>query len=244
MPCDDIRVAVLTDLHVGSPFNGIDKLTRIIELTERERPQLILLAGDFVIQGVVGGRFTSPEDIAIGLRGLRAPLGVWAVLGNHDWWLDAPRVQRALESAGIRVLDDAAVAMRSGECAFSLVGISDFTEGRHDVDRALAAVAETDPVLAFTHNPDVFPDMPSRVNLTIAGHTHGGQVFIPVIGRPVIPSRYGQRYAIGHVVENGRHLFVSSGLGTSIIPVRFRVPPEISLLKLRAVASRSIETTQ
>ncbi|MGH9204171.1 MAG: metallophosphoesterase, partial [Vicinamibacterales bacterium] len=112
--CDGITVAVLSDLHVGSPFNRIAKLAKIVDLTQRAQPQLILLAGDFVIQGVVGGQFTPPEDIAAGLGQLRAPLGVWAVLGNHDWWLDGPRVQRALESAGIRVLDNAAAPVSSG----------------------------------------------------------------------------------------------------------------------------------
>jgi predicted MPP superfamily phosphohydrolase len=89
-------------------------------------------------------------------------------------------------------------------------------------------------VLAFTHNPDVFPQVPHRVALTIAGHTHGGQVALPFVGRPVVPSKYGQRYAIGHVVEDARHLFVSPGIGTSVVPVRFQVPPEISVLTLRS----------
>ena len=87
-------------------------------------------------------------------------------------------------------------------------------------------------VLAFTHNPDVFPSIPARALLTIAGHTHGGQVYLPGIGRPIVPSEFGQRYAIGHVREGGRDLFVSSGVGTSILPVRFLVPPEITLLQI------------
>lgn len=89
------------------------------------------------------------------------------------------------------------------------------------------------PIIAFTHNPDVFPEIPSRVALTIAGHTHGGQVHVPIVGRPVVPSQYGERFAAGHIEEGGRHLFVSTGLGTSILPVRFRVPPEISILTVR-----------
>jgi uncharacterized protein len=232
-PCDGVRVAVLADLHVGSPFNGLSKLQRIRELTQRARPDLILLAGDFVIHGVAGGRFSSPELIASELRSLSAPLGVWAVLGNHDWWLDAPRVQRAFESVGIPVLEDAAVSVGRGPCRFWVAGISDFWEGRHDVARALSSVPDSAPVVAFTHNPDLFPTIPARVSLTIAGHTHGGQVYLPLIGRPVVPSNYGQRYAAGHIVEENRHLFVSSGLGTSIIPVRFLVPPEISIVVLR-----------
>ena len=86
--------------------------------------------------------------------------------------------------------------------------------------------------MAFTHNPDMFPELPARITLTLAGHTHGGQVYLPIVGRLVVPSRYGQRYAIGHIIEKGRHLFVTPGLGTSILPVRFLVPPEISLLKI------------
>ena len=88
------------------------------------------------------------------------------------------------------------------------------------------------PLLAITHNPDVFTDMPDRVSLTLAGHTHGGQVALPLIGRPIVPSLHGQRYAAGWIVEENRHLFVTPGLGTNIIPVRFRVPPEISVLTL------------
>ena len=102
--------------------------------------------------------------------------------------------------------------------------------------QALARVGDDAPVIALTHNPDVFPHVPDRVALTIAGHTHGGQVWLPIVGRPIVPSKYGERYAIGHVVEDGRHLFVSPGLGTSIIPVRFRVPPEISIVALRSAS--------
>lgn len=231
--CDGLRVVVLTDLHVGSPFNSLEKLDRIIDLTQQASPDLILLAGDYVIHGVPGGHFTPPEEIAAVLRRLTAPLGVWAVLGNHDWWFDAPRVRRALESVGIPVLEDDATRVTSERCAFWLVGIGDYWEGRHDVQSALSQVSDSGPVMLFTHNPDVFPEVPASVNLTIAGHTHGGQVYIPGVGRPVVPSRYGERYAIGHVEEQGRHLFISSGLGTSILPVRFLVPPEISVITVR-----------
>jgi uncharacterized protein len=232
--CDGVRVAVLADLHVGSPFNGLKKLRRIRELTQDAQPDLILLAGDYVIHGVAGGRFVAPEVIASELASLMAPFGVWAVLGNHDWWLDAPRVGRALESAGIPVLEDSAVSVGRGDCRFCVAGISDCWEGRHDVAQALARVPDSEDVIAFTHNPDVFPTIPARVSVTIAGHTHDGQAYVPLIGRPVVPSNYAQRYAVGQVVEENRHLFVTAGLGTSILPVRFLVPPEISILKLRS----------
>ena len=235
--CDGLRIAVLADLHVGSPFNGLDKLDRIVALTQHANPDLILLAGDYV-RGVRAGRFVPPNEIAAALRHLSAPLGIWAVLGNHDWWFDAPSVRAALDAVGIPMLEDGATRIRRGECAFWLAGISDLWESRHDVDGALAQVIDSAPVLAFTHNPDIFPDVPARVSLTIAGHTHGGPVYIPFVGRPVVPSRYGERYAIGHVVEGGRHLFVSPGLGTSIIPIRFLVPPEVSVLTIHSPGAR------
>lgn len=234
--CDGLRVAVLADLHVGSPWHGLPQLRRIVQAVNATKPDLVLLAGDYVIQGVVDGSIVSPEQMAPELARLRAQLGVFAVLGNHDWMLDGPRVSRALEGAGIPVLEDAALARGRGDCRFWLAGVGDFWEAKHDWRRALAAVPEGAPVLLFTHNPDVFAELPPRVTLAIAGHTHGGQVYLPGIGRLVVPSRYRERYAAGHVVENGRHLFVSTGLGTSILPVRFLVPPEISVLRLRAAS--------
>jgi predicted MPP superfamily phosphohydrolase len=192
----------------------------------------VVLLGDFVIQGVVGGEFVAPEEIAARLSRINAPLGVYAVLGNHDWWLDASRVVGAFEAVNISVVEDRAVRLEIANNAFWLVGISDFMEGAHDVGRAMALVADDAPAIAITHNPDVFPTVPPRVCLTLAGHTHGGQVALPLVGRPVVPSTYGQRYAIGHVHEHGKRLFVTAGVGTSIIPVRFRVPPEIVFLNV------------
>lgn len=231
-PCDGLRVAVLADLHVGAPHYGLSRLEDVVRLTSKARPDLVLLAGDYVIHGVPGGRFVPPESSARVLSRLKAPGGVWAVLGNHDAWLDGPRVKRALETEGIPVLDDGSREIALGECRFWLAGVSDLWTGRHDLDAALSQVPEGEPVVLFTHNPDIFPQVPARVSLTVAGHTHGGQVVLPGLGRPIVPSEYGERFAIGHVVEDGRHLFVSPGLGTSILPVRFLVPPEVSVLRL------------
>ena len=227
-----LRIAVLADLHIGSPFNGLARLDEIVAQTNAQQPDLILLAGDYVIQGVVGGNFIAPEEAFPKLSELRAPLGTFAVLGNHDWWLDPVRVREGLENAGIVVLEDRATLIDAAGRRFWLGGISDFWEGPHDVARMLADIEDDGPLVAFTHNPDVFADTPARIDLLIAGHTHGGQVKIPFDGRPIVPSRYGDRYAYGLIVENGRRLFVSSGIGTSILPVRFLVPPEISILEL------------
>lgn len=232
--CAGLKVAVVPDLHIGAPHVGLEKLDRVVEAIEAVAPDLVLLPGDFVINGVLGGSFVPPEPVAerLGHLNLTVPFGVFAVLGNHDWWVDGPRVMKALKDGGIGVLEDTSLKLSEQGCSFYLVGISDWWEGAHDVKKALEGVPEGAPVLAFTHNPDLFPELPARVNLTLAGHTHGGQVDVPGYGPPIVPSQYGQRYAKGHVVEDGRHLFVATGVGTSILPVRFRVPPEVTVVTL------------
>jgi len=228
-----LRVAVLTDLHVGSPFNGMAKLHLTVDRANAARPDLICILGDLVIQGVLGGRFVPPEEIVVELARLRAAAGVVAVLGNHDGWYDHDRVRRAVETIGITVVEDTATRLNTPAGRLWVAGISDLWTGRHDLSAALAAVTDDDaPVLLLTHNPDVFPLVPNRVTLTLAGHTHGGQVRLPFAGALIVPSKFGQRFAAGHVVEGGRHLFVATGIGTSILPVRFRVPPAVTLLTL------------
>jgi uncharacterized protein len=227
------RVAVLTDLHVGAPHIDLAALDEVVRRTNAVEPDLVVILGDLVIDGVTGGTFVPPESIAAGLGRLSARRGVYAVLGNHDWWLDGPRVERALEGQGIVVLEDEATHL-PGEPGLWIAGISDAMTRAADVKKALAPITGDDPVLALTHNPDVFPDVPDRVSLTLAGHTHGGQVHVPLLGRPIVPSKFGQRFAAGHIVEGGRHLFVGVGVGTSILPVRLLVWPRIDVLTLKA----------
>jgi predicted MPP superfamily phosphohydrolase len=226
-----LRIAVLTDLHVGSFRNGLDRIEEVVARTNEQRPDVIVLLGDF-IHGKSAERFVHPEATATLLARLRARHGVVSVLGNHDWWYDGRRVRAALEGAGIRVLENDAIPLGEGPERVWVAGVGDLWTRDVDFVSALRAVPEGEPVVLLAHNPDVFPRVPARVALTLAGHTHGGQVALPLLGRPIVPSRYGQRYASGVVMEEGRVLFVSPGIGTSIIPVRFRVPPEISMVTL------------
>jgi predicted MPP superfamily phosphohydrolase len=233
---ENLRIAVLSDLHVGSPHISADKLRYIVLKVNEARPDVVVLLGDFVIQNVVGGKFVEPEIIAANLKGLRARHGVYAVLGNHDWWYDAVRVGRALESAGILVLENDVARIERGGQAIWLAGLTDAWTNLTDIAGTLGKVTDDSPVIALTHNPDIFPNIPTRIVLTLAGHTHGGQVNFPFFGRVKVPSEFGKRYAAGHIVEKNHHLFVTTGVGTSIIPVRFRVPPEIVILTLKTSA--------
>ncbi len=236
---ENLKIAVLSDLHVGSPYVGADKLNYIVMQVNAAQPDLIVLLGDYVIQEVVGGKFVEPEVFVQNLKNLRARLGVYAVLGNHDWWYDGPRVRRALEGVGIRVLDDEVARVEREGQAVWLAGLADAWTNQTNIKGTLAQVTDESPVIALTHNPDLFARLPPRIVLTLAGHTHGGQIRLPLVGRPKVPSEFGQRYAAGHVVEDGRHLFVTTGIGTSIIPVRFLVPPEVVFLTLKTVPTHT-----
>jgi predicted MPP superfamily phosphohydrolase len=230
------RVTVVSDLHVGSPYHGIARLPETVDRINATGADLICILGDLVTMGSMGGTFVPPEPIAAQLGRLRAPEGVVAVLGNHDRSFDGPRVRRALERVGIRVLEDTAARLDTPSGPLWIAGISDYWTARHDVSKALAAVTDSvAPVILITHNPDIFPRVPARVLLTLAGHTHGGQVRFPILGAPIVPSRFGPRFTAGHIIEDGRHLFVSTGIGNSAIPVRFMVPPTIFVLQLEPV---------
>jgi predicted MPP superfamily phosphohydrolase len=228
-----MRVALLSDLHVGSPHWTLERLRELVQKVNAEQPDLILLGGDYQINGVSFGNYIEMAPIAEELGQLRAPLGVFSVLGNHDWWNDASKVRAALEARGITVLDDEVRRLDFHGQSLCLLGVRDETQRLRSARMELELALPGMPLIALMHEPDLFADFDPRATLTLAGHTHGGQVDLPFLGRLVVPSRYGARYAAGHIVEQGRHLFVTSGVGTSIIPVRFRVPPEIALLTLR-----------
>lgn len=227
----NLKIALLSDIHAGGSYIDERKLHLIVERTNQLQPDLILIAGDFIS----GGRShhdMEPEVFAPLLKQFRAPLGVYAVLGNHDWWYDGEKVRRALEANGIKVLENEVAKIDTRGTSFWLVGLADLWTRPQLIGETIANVPAHVPLIALTHNPDIFPQLPQGVSLLLAGHTHGGQVRFPFVGSVVSVSRFGERYVSGHIVENGRHLFVTTGIGTSIYPVRFNVPPEIVLLTI------------
>lgn len=242
---NDLRIAVLSDIHADNAFIDERKLHTIVERTNALQPEMIVILGDYISGDGREQRLKmEPATFAAALKNLRAPLGVYSVLGNHDWWYDGLAVRQALEQNGIKVLENEIlkVDVRRGQSqgtdgtgtALWLVGLADLWTRPQRIEQTLAQVPEGAPMIVLAHNPDVFPRLPQRVQLLLAGHTHGGQVRFPIIGSVINPSNYGQRYARGHIYENGHHLFVTTGIGTSIIPVRFNVPPEIVLLTVKS----------
>lgn len=231
---DGMRAGVLSDLHAGVPHVGLDKIARAVDALNDRAPDVQLLLGDHLDSSQSWRRRFTPSVVARELARLKAPLGTLSVIGNHDWRNSGDAIWRALAAEGVTVLEDGAVELANG---LWVAGLGDMRHRRPDVAHALRDVPHGAPAIVLTHDPDMFPEVPERVALTLAGHLHGGQVAIPLLRRPMIPSYYGERYARGHhVVEHGRHMLVSSGLGTSGIPVRFLAPPEVLVVTLRASA--------
>jgi predicted MPP superfamily phosphohydrolase len=229
---DGLRVAVISDLHAGAPHVDERKLERIVAKVNGVGPDLVALVGDYADPEVFLGQSVAPERVAELLGGLEARLGVFAVLGNHDWHHYGERVPRALRAAGIEVLENDAVAVEKGGAVVWVAGLADMRERHPDVTVALAMVPDGQALIVLTHDPDMFPELRHRAQLTLAGHTHGGQIGVPLVRRLTAPSRHG--YTGGAVREGGAYMYVSRGVGTAGLPVRLAAPPEIALLRLRA----------
>jgi predicted MPP superfamily phosphohydrolase len=239
-----LSVTVIADLHAGGPDILLPQVRRIIDTANALKSDLVVLLGDYLARYRFRNEQLSDSVWSGELARLTAPLGTWAILGNHDWWYDLARVRRGLAAARIPVLENDAVLLGEPGRRFWLAGIGDQLahwigrgrfRGVDDLPGTLAKIkTDDDPVLLMVHEPDIFPQVPERVALTFAGHTHGGQVRLPLIWPAFVPSRYGRRFAYGHVVEDDRHLIVSGGLGTSTLPVRLGVPPEIVHVELGA----------
>ncbi len=251
-----LTIAVLADLHVCDPWTPLAAVRDLVARVNAMTPDLILLPGDFAADGHLRPRprVPSPEAVARALAPLRAPLGVFAVLGNHDWRDDpearatgqrTTAIGRLLPEAGIRVLTNEAVRLASGAW---LVGLDSQRghlklgqgAGRDDIGLAFAAVPEGAPSILMAHEPDLFARGDPRPVLQVSGHTHGGQANL-MGWRPMTPSAHGSRYAWGHIVEGApgaeRHLVVSGGVGYSGLPLRIAQPPEITVVRLSGAAS-------
>ncbi len=245
-----LRVVMLADPHLIEPHMPLGRWQNIIKTANALAPDVHLLMGDYIASHMFRTGTVPVQHVANAAKQLRSPLGSFAICGNHDWWVDLTAqkrghgptlAQKAFEDAGIPVLENRAVQLKKDGLPFWLSGTSSIVairkgnfrsfESRADLPAALAQVTDDAPIIHLAHEPDLFTEIPERVSLTLSGHTHGGQ--IRLFGRAfVVPSQYGNRFAYGHIVEDGRHLVVSGGLGCSIIPVRFGSPPEIVVLEL------------
>jgi predicted MPP superfamily phosphohydrolase len=224
-----VTVALASDIHLGGSAMDDERLARLLDRIAAAGPDLALFAGDFISGHDPQTAIHVAPGLTIAFRRLRPRLGTIAVLGNHDHWTDPRRVSAALAAAGVTLLENRAVVR--GPLAIGGVG-DEYTH--HDRVAATATQMRRLPGarLMLTHSPDIAPTLPAEIPLLLAGHTHCGQIMLPIRGAIAIPSRYGTRYRCGVIREGARTVIVTAGLGTSVVPLRFGAPPDVWLITL------------
>ncbi|MBQ8635474.1 metallophosphoesterase [bacterium] len=228
-----VRVAFLSDFHLKR--RDYKRLDKIINLTNRQNPDLILLGGDFA-NNYVGGNTMTPDIMAQKLSLLNAP--AYSVLGTSDWKVADEKVQatslgqneiaKALEKNGIKVLENQSKRIILKNRYVDIIGLADYNSRTINVGAAFRKTIL--PRLVLTHNPDAYYDITPNVSLIFAGHTHGGQFVLPFLRPLFVPSKYGAEFASGMTKSNKNQMVISKGLGTSIIPFRFNCKPEIVII--------------
>lgn len=222
---EGLRVAFLTDLHC-SDTTPTAFLMQAVEETNRLKPDVVFLGGDYVTRGT---EYIQP--VADVLAHLRAPLGVYFVLGNHDHVAEPAMVRSALKHVGIIDVTNSGRWLSIGQERVRIAGIDDMWEGKPDLHAALSGTTEHDPVILLSHNPDFSMQLTDpRVRLVLSGHTHGGQILLPHIGAVVTNTSFG--LISGTFPFDTFQLYVSRGLGTVVAPLRYQCPPEVTLLTL------------
>jgi len=238
------RVVTIADIHTGSNYAPPERIRHVVEQANVQNADLIVLLGDYVSEsrwdrdaqskpeGTDRTELKVPfEEVAESLIGLRAKHGVFAIIGNHDWYHNEQKIHRLLESvAGINVLHNEIAEIPVDGETVRLWGIEDLYRNRRVPSQAFENLAEKRNIIALTHNPDSLLQAPEGFSIMFSGHTHGGQINWPIFGPKAVFN--DPRFMDGHAVVDNKHVYVSSGVGTSVIPFRFRVPPEINVVTL------------
>lgn len=230
---DGLTICQVTDIHFG-PAVGSAYIKKVIETANSLKPDLIALTGDYI-----EGEKRHVGPVVRLLKDLKARVGVVTILGNHDHYAGKGYTEDLLVSNGFKPLQNSHTMIGSGKGALCIAGVRDYLEDRPDAKEALKGVPVEVPRILLSHHPDYSEELPTdeRVDLVVSGHTHGGQVRLLNSFAPILPSRYGQKYSGGLVALNrkeGTRVYVSRGIGMSIIPVRFNCPPELTLITLKA----------
>ena len=226
---DGLRIAQLTDLH-HSLFTPLEEIQRAVHLTNHLRPDVVALTGDYV---TLSPAYIWPVARALGK--LRSRLGVFAILGNHDFRVDPEEITRALRAQHIHVLRNSHHALRSHSGNLWVAGVDDLWWEAADIRAALRLVPARDPKILLCHNPlGIRMAATHGIDLMLSGHTHGGQVRLPMVGSVYGRSKLGERFVEGWNRLDGTQIYVSRGIGKVLVPLRYGCPPEITLLRLRS----------
>ncbi len=228
---DNLKIAVISDLHIGTKTVNLNKVKNISKKVNRKNPDLILFLGDFDSKTIQDAKYLNKELSEV-FKLFKAKYGTFAVLGNHDYHTPGEEnIKTFLQNADIKVLENKTSKVLINNKTLTVAGFKDLWYFP-DINPEKIIGMINSPTIVMMHNPDTFPDIQNTVSLSLSGHTHGGEFVFPLFGSPIVPSKYGQRYRKGHIIENGKHLYVSGGV-TTLSGYRFLNPPEISILTLR-----------
>lgn len=227
---DSLKIVFIADIHHG-PFFSRDRVKNLVDKINALKPDIIVLGGDYVHRDK---KFIEPcfEE----LKNLKATIGKYGVLGNHDHWESAELTRQCMKNADINILDDNAMWIDKNGDKIKIGGVGDFTEDKQDLSPTINDVNENNFVILLSHNPDYAEQIKTKmIDLVLSGHTHGGQVTFFGLWAPTIPSKYGQKYRTGIVNTDYTKVLVTNGVGTITPPVRFFARPEIILIHLKKV---------
>jgi predicted MPP superfamily phosphohydrolase len=232
-PYKSIKIVFFSDLHAGAPHIDEKYLINLVERINSHSADIVLIGGDLLINGVVGGKFMEIGRVVQYLKKLKAPLGRYVVFGNHDWWNDSDAIRKELVLNGFVVLENESQLIDVGnDQKFNLIGIGDRFTNHSDPIKAFSQISEKYPSIVFMHDPASLFEIKNQFFLALAGHTHGGQVFVPGVGAIITPTDAPKAWAKGWTEFELGSLYVSQGIGTSILPVRFNASPEFLILSL------------
>lgn len=244
---DGFRAVLISDIHGGSHGVDAQAIQRVVDTTNAQDPDAVFILGDSIAATKTKTIIMMPvQEIAYMLSGLRAKHGVFVVLGNHEGAYDPNFVAKEFEKVGLNVLDGEVAFIKHNGKRLRILGLRDhlamknWVSTSNDAKALLGPSEGTGSVIVLEHSPDVLHAITgdllisNELKLMFSGHTHGGQVWLPILGYPIVPSSYGQKYSAGHIKDAGIDMFVTTGVGTSTLPFRFLVPPEIAVVTMRA----------
>ncbi len=246
-----LKIVTISDIHGGSRGVTEEKIREIVRKSNEQNADIIVLLGDYVSESLISDDLKMPiATVAENLKGLQAKYGVYAVLGNHDGRLGDDEVSGALEKIGYKVLENEVAVIEKNGQKLRIIGLKDhlkiitWDSFSNELKQILSSGDQSGDVIALEHSPDILPIITGKLSISpdlkliLAAHTHGGQVWLPIIGSPIVPSSYGQKYAFGHIKENNVDMFVTTGIGVSILPFRFLIPPEIAVVTISRDAGK------
>lgn len=226
---DNKKIIFISDIHHG-PYFSVERVIKIVQRINELDPAIVIMGGDYCHREP---KYIKP--VFDELRKLKSEMGIYAVLGNHDHWEDAELTRRMMSGNGIHICDNRSYWVKSGNDSIKIGGVGDLWEDIQIADSTTKEVRENDFCILVSHNPDYLEDLHTNlVDLTLSGHTHGGQITFFGLWAPKVPSRYGQKYRYGLKEFGKTKSYITSGIGTITPPVRFFCRPEIVVITLKS----------